>query len=68
MVMLRDDGNSGLLLRLTGADDDSLVGCCCGNVNDLALVTVDTPSNRSCYNVTTLQVGTNLLTHLDLQG
>ena len=27
MVMLRDDGNSGLLLRLTGADDDSFGAC-----------------------------------------
>ena len=45
IVMLRDDGNSGLLLRLTGADDDSFNGCCCGT-NDLALVTVDRPTKQ----------------------
>ena len=46
IVMLRDDGNSGLLLRLTGADDDSFKGCCCGGNNDLALVTVDRPTKQ----------------------
>lgn len=47
MVMSQDEGNSGLLLRLTGADDGPLVKCCCGNVNDLALVMVDKPTNKS---------------------
>ena len=50
MVMSRDDGNSGLLLRLTGADFDSTDDCGGGNVIDLALVTVDTPTTRDHVN------------------